>query len=250
MRQILYVEPVGHSLFSDHFALLLQGMALPDVRVEVKHLKLNSPLTSPFLPASPEYQGELFRSIGQAEADGYDGVIIGCSSDPGLREAKRSVGIPVTASFAAALHLAALRAERVGVITPGPRNEVTWLWDCARAYGLSHVIADIVIAEVGHPAEDEPLARRLHEDPVGVKEQILAVHRQSVTANGAAMRAAGRLVEAHGVGALLFACTFWGGMLEPVRLALGVTVLDPCAAPLRIIEALTASTSAPKGRHR
>lgn len=250
MRRILYIEPVGHVLFSNHFATLLHGLAAPTVQIEVAHLSLNEPVTSPFLPASPAYQGALFNRVRQAEADGYDGVIIGCSSDPGLREARRSVGIPVVGPFVAALYLAALRAERVGVITPGPRSEVIWLWDCARAYGLAHAVAEVVIAEVGHPPEDERLARRMREDPGGVRDEILAIHRQSVQPGGAAMEMARRLVAEQGVGALVFACTFWGGMLEPIRQAVAVTAIDPCAAPLRLVEALVESSPPARGKAR
>lgn len=236
--RILYVEPVGHSLFSDHFAMLLRRMSPPILEVDVAHLNLGSLPTSPFLSESPDFQAELLNRIRQAEVDGYDGVIIGCSSDPGLYEARRSVDIPVVGPFAAALHLAALRVERVGIVTPGPQSEVNWLWDCARGYGLDHIVADIVVAEVGHPPEDAHLAQRMREAPGGVRDEILAVHWQSVVPGGVAMVAAAELVKEHNVGAILFACTFWAGMLESIRQILGVTVFDPCATPLKIMETL------------
>jgi Asp/Glu/hydantoin racemase len=41
----------------------------------------------PYIPLS---QGEMYRVLMQAEADGFDAAIIGCSADPGLDMDRRS----------------------------------------------------------------------------------------------------------------------------------------------------------------
>src|SRR4030067_2748730 len=50
--------------------------------------------------------GEILKSILQAQAEGYDGVSIGCFFDPVLRAARQVLNIPVTAVGGAAMHLA------------------------------------------------------------------------------------------------------------------------------------------------
>lgn len=238
MTRILYLQPVGHPLFDEYFESVLRPMAASQEIIDVEHLSLTETPTSPFLPPPSAFHSELLRHIDDAaRMRGYDAIIIGCSSDPGLREARRSVPVPVLAPFSAALTLAALRAERLGIVTPGPQEEVIWLWDNVRMLGLGELVADIRIAELNHPAEDEVLARRMVEDPNGVRDEILQLHRESVRREGSAYLEAERLVE-EGAGAIVLACTFWGGMQQTLEEELGVFVVDPCRAPLRMAEAL------------
>ncbi|MFN8535526.1 MAG: aspartate/glutamate racemase family protein [Dehalococcoidia bacterium] len=60
---------------------------------------------------------EIIDSISQAGDGGYDGAIIGVSSDAGLAEAKELLPIPVVGLTEAACHLATLWGEQFAVIT-------------------------------------------------------------------------------------------------------------------------------------
>ena len=55
-----------------------------------------------------------------AEKEGFDGVVIGCCADPGLKDAKTLVNIPVTAPFEAVARTAPA-SGRLGVIVPPNR---------------------------------------------------------------------------------------------------------------------------------
>ena len=129
MTRILYIHPGANSAFDYHFEQLLNAHAAPGTCVDVTHLHLREDDSGPFLPSLPTYQGELFRVIATAGARGYRAVIVGCCSDPGYRAAKRSSHIPVVFPLEAGLHLAAMLAERVSVITPGPLSEIAWIED-------------------------------------------------------------------------------------------------------------------------
>ena len=78
----------------------------------------------------------------EAEKKGYDGFIIGCASDLGLKEARSMVGIPVVGSTEATALLACLLGNKFTVITTDPtacgRAE-----NLIRSYGLADRLASV-----------------------------------------------------------------------------------------------------------
>lgn len=60
---------------------------------------------------------EIVETVSRAGEAGYDGAIIGMSSDPGLHEAKEVLNIPVVGLMEAATHFATLWGERFGIVT-------------------------------------------------------------------------------------------------------------------------------------
>ncbi|MCS6801621.1 MAG: aspartate/glutamate racemase family protein [Chloroflexota bacterium] len=60
---------------------------------------------------------EIVETVAGAGEAGYDGVIIGMSSDPGLHEAKEILDIPVVGLMEAATHFATIWGERFGIVT-------------------------------------------------------------------------------------------------------------------------------------
>ena len=89
-----------------------------------------------------------YNSIGvaqrayEAEKKGYDGFIIGCASDLGLKEARSMVNIPVIGSTEATALLACTLGNKFSVITTDPtacaRTE-----NLIRSYGLADRLASV-----------------------------------------------------------------------------------------------------------
>lgn len=52
--------------------------------------------------------------------EGYDAAMMGCCGDPGLREARQAVSIPVTAPSESAMLLAQMLGFKFAIITVGP----------------------------------------------------------------------------------------------------------------------------------
>ena len=61
---------------------------------------------------------ELLQSVPAAERDGFDAVIIGCFSDPGIDPLREIVDLPVVGPGASAMHLAAQLGSRFSIISP------------------------------------------------------------------------------------------------------------------------------------
>jgi len=61
---------------------------------------------------------ELTRSVPRAAREGFDAVIIGCVSDPGLGALRELVSIPVVGPGTSAVHLAAQLGNRFAILSP------------------------------------------------------------------------------------------------------------------------------------
>ena len=257
MLRILFISPVNSDLFVQHREQLLNQAASTGTRVDVTHLPQPGEPVTPFLPAVPFYQEPLFRRIKRAEAEGYHGVIVGCSADPGLLEAKRIVSIPVTGPLEANLHLATMLRARVTVMMPAGVEAQTRYWDAARAYGLDHKIASIVSVDLHYPPPEE-CDRLISREPQKLLNLILEDHRRALT--GPVAELARRSILEDGTQAILLGCTFWTGMAGILAKALEgaadplddrfaetlkVPVLDPGIGALRVIEVLAATLKAP-----
>lgn len=80
----------------------------------------------------------------KAEREGYDGVIIYCFSDPGLRAAKERLNIPIVGLNEASVHLASILGNRFSIITTGPADIVSGgLEEKLKLYGFEDKCASI-----------------------------------------------------------------------------------------------------------
>jgi allantoin racemase len=222
MLRIRYVNPVGSGALDAYFDEQLAGSAGADVKVSTVHLELGEEERGPFLPRRPFYQGVLFEALHEAERNGVDGVVIGCSGDPGLAEARRMLRIPVAAPLDAALHLAAQLGQRLAIlVADGFRAHVLYQ-DLARQYGLQHLISEIITVPMSYP------------DPASIvglaSEELLVLDRHRAVLDDVALDLAHGAI-ARGADAIYAGCTLWTGeMLGPFRERLGVPVIDPAQA--------------------
>src|SRR5215831_7159406 len=161
---------------------------------------------------------ELIRLAPAAQQRGFDALIIGCYSDPGIDALRELLTIPVIGPGAASLHLAAQLGTRIGVLTPSGRGYGR-LAARLRALGLASLLASV--------------------RPVG-----LSVTELGLKAPGAldkAARAARAAVEEDGADALVLGCmsmAFLPGVCEALGERVGVPIINPVSAALKTAEAL------------
>jgi Asp/Glu/hydantoin racemase len=72
-----------------------------------------------------------------AERDGFDAVIIHCFVDPGLREARQRVRIPILGPGEVTLRAGATLNRKIGIITPS-NETVDCYWDYVKEFGLEN----------------------------------------------------------------------------------------------------------------
>lgn len=71
------------------------------------------------------------------EADGADAVMVACSGDPGVAEARSLLSIPVVGPMEAAITLACSYGWRFGILTVADRTWSSWMEQLVHANGLT-----------------------------------------------------------------------------------------------------------------
>ncbi len=161
---------------------------------------------------------ELIRLAPLAQQRGFDALIIGCYSDPGIDALRELLTIPVIGPGAASLHLAAQLGTRIGVLTPSGRGYGR-LAARLRALGLGALLASV--------------------RAVGLSVMELA--RQTPDALDKAARAARAAVVEDGADVLVLGCmsmAFLPGVCEALSERIGAPVVNPVIAALKTAEAV------------
>jgi allantoin racemase len=163
---------------------------------------------------------ELIRLAPLAEKRGYDALIVGCYSDPGLDALRELLSIPVIGPGAASLHLAAQLGTRMCVLTPSGRG---YGRVAARLRGLG--LADLLASVRG----------------IGLS--VMDMAKQTPGALDKAAEAARIAVEQDGADVLVLGCmsmAFLPGICEDLGRRVGVPVVNPVLAALKTAETLVA----------
>jgi len=196
-------------------AEFLRRHAAPRTEIEVRD--------NPDGPASIESAAEemdgaagLVRRLPELEAAGYDALVIGCFSDPGLAAARELVRVPVIGPAQASMHLAAQLGDRFGILTV-VQEVLPMLRRLSRVYGLESSLASLRAVEV----------------PV---LQLSA--RRAETLDALALE--GRRALDEGAEALILGCMTMGFLDVTGELGqrLGAPVINPVLAALHTAEAV------------
>jgi allantoin racemase len=79
---------------------------------------------------------EIIEKIIEAEKEGFDAALVGCFEDPGVREAREIVNIPVIGIGEASLLLACMLGNRFGIVTANDLKVVNALEVMIKQHGL------------------------------------------------------------------------------------------------------------------
>lgn len=152
------------------------------------------------------------HSVG-AEKDGFDAIVIGCFYDPGLREVRELVKIPVVGVCEASLHVASMLSAGKFSILVGRRKWIPKMADNARIYGFESRIASWRVLGLTVPDMRD-------------KEKTQA----------AILREARAAVEKDRAEVVCLGCTGMAGQARHAQEELGVPVLDPVLMGLKMGE--------------
>jgi allantoin racemase len=137
--RILWINPVSSSADDARVKSALDSVRRRDVRFRIVHLARG--------PENLEYHyyehlvmDDILGLIRRAERDGYHAAVVACFHDPGLREARELVRIPVIAPAEASMHLAATLGHKFSIIV-GRRKWVPKMEDNVNMYGLERKLA-------------------------------------------------------------------------------------------------------------
>jgi len=212
--RVLVINPNASVEMSDVVRDQLLAVARPDVHVDVVNPRGAPPSIESALDeaACVPLMLELVKA---AAGRGYDAVVIACFSDPGLDAAREATDLPVVGIQDAAMHLAAQLGYRFSVLTTqGHRAPVRER--AALLAGLDRRLAS-----------SRPLDLAVLETVVDrerVVERIVRVGRQAIDEDHAKV--------------LILGCAGLGDLAARASALLGVPVIDPNAAALKLCETL------------
>jgi allantoin racemase len=163
---------------------------------------------------------ELIRLGPLAQQRGFEALIIGCYSDPGLDALRELLSIPVIGPGAASLHLAAQLGTRIGVLTPSGRGYGR-VAARLRGLGLAGLLAGVR----------------------GIGLSVMDLAQQAPGALDKAAAAAQVAVEQDGADVLVLGCmsmAFLPDITSQLGERVGVPIVNPVLAALKTAEAALA----------
>lgn len=211
--RILWIDPIGSDAFRDETLAVLNDAKRPTTRVEFVSLPPDRPQHLEARANEARVLPDVVRITREAAA-AYDGIVIGCFFDTGLREARAVAGAAVVAAPCQATTRAAVRLGKRFSILVGRAAWIPRVRENLRAYGVEEQLASI-------------------------RELGLGVHDLAADAEAALerMKEAGRrAIEADGAEALIVGCTADTRSSRRLQDELGVPVLDPVVVPFRHAE--------------
>ena len=217
------VQPVPYSevdrptenIFKENF----KTMARAGTEVDVLWLKTG--YTEPTYIWTETYNAvEVVKTCYRAWKTGYDGIVIGCTQDPGLIEARSIVDIPVTGVTESSIAIASTLGNKFSFVSLLPA-EAASIADKIRRYGLTDRLASIRYTEISSVQ-----AKRLYADP----GKLISVFRKVAT----------KAVREDKAEVIIAGCTILGSILthQKVHNIDSVPVLDPVWAGIKMAEVL------------
>lgn len=181
MKKIKVINPVCTDIWNGPAEKELNKYKDEDTRIDVTNIKKGPESVECFYDI---VWSELFtvQEAEKAEREGYDGVIIYCFDDPGLRAAKEKLDIPVVGSCEASIHIASLLGDKFSIISPGTTtvhgiSSEAPIKDLIKLYGFEHKCASV--RTIGIHVLD------LEKDKSRVAERVFEEAKKAVKEDGA-----------------------------------------------------------------
>jgi len=180
MKRIKVVVPVSSDMWNASVKELMERYKDPDTELQVVNIEKG--------PESlectyDEVLAEMFTLLEaeKAQDEGFDGVIIYCGSDPGLRAAREKLVIPAVGLGESSYHLASLLGTSFSIITVGPPDLVATqcrrVRDHLKVYALEHKCASV--RSVAIPVID------LEKEKAKQEERLFTEVRRAIEEDGA-----------------------------------------------------------------
>ena len=157
----------------------------------------------------------LLQEIAAGEREGFDGYVIACFGDPGLKAARELARGPVIGIAEAAMHVASMVGTRFSVVTTLART-IGQAEHLAQVYGMDRFCARVRACEIAVLDLEEPGS--------GARERIVAECRRALDEDGS--------------DAIVLGCAGMADLCAHLSGVLGVPVIDGVTAATQLVESL------------
>jgi allantoin racemase len=214
VAHILVINPNASIEMTDVIRDQLERVRRPDTRLEVTRVA-----SAP--PAIESAQDEalcippLLELVREAGQRGVSAIVIACFSDPGLDAAREASTVPVVGIQESAMHLAAQLGDRFAILVPLARR-VPVREHAALRHGFERRLSAC-------PVLDLPVLETV-VDRERVLDLLVAKGRETIERDQSEV--------------LVLGCAGLGDLAALLQERLGVPVIDPNAAALKLCETL------------
>lgn len=216
--KLLALNPFGTDAYDGVVHAVLEKAKRPDTELVVDHLA-KGPEFFLYWYFRALATPDIVEHIIDAEKQGYQGVYVACSYEPGVKEAREVVDIPVVGGTVPVVYLARQLGQKFGFITDSELAKVN-TYDLFKRYKLD--IECVAIQEVGLSAEE--IAR----DPEKNQQRVIEIAQQIVS---------------DGADVIVLGCTIVAAFFTNLRRGLpanlaGIPFLDSNVCSLKTLEML------------
>ncbi|MFX0198673.1 MAG: aspartate/glutamate racemase family protein [Candidatus Hodarchaeota archaeon] len=216
--KLLVLNPFGTDIFDEAVQAVLDRAKRSDTELAVDHLAKGPPFFRYSYFQSLAVP-DIVERILQAEKQAYQGVYVACSAEPGVKEAREVVDIPVVGGAIPAVYLSRQLGQRFGFITDTELARVN-TYDLFKTYKLDVECAGIKAVKM----RIEEIAR----DPETNQKRVIEVAQQLVR---------------DGADILVLGCTIVAAFFTRAKIDLptdlvGIPFLDSNVCSLKTLEML------------
>ncbi len=218
--KILWINPVGTGDFDGIIGKMLKETAEAGTEVDVVSLPKGRPMHLEYHSYESIVTPDIVSLVYHL-SPAYDGVVIGCFYDVGLREAREVSGkAVVTAPCLSTMTFAANLGNSFSILV-GRKKWIPKMEENVRLYGYGEKLASM-----------RPLELGVYDFQADVNKTASIMLEEGR-----------RAVEEDNAEVLILGCTIEFGFHEKMQDKLGVPVIDAVAAPFKLAEMLCSSAA-------
>jgi allantoin racemase len=189
---------------------------------------------------------DVIKRMVEAAGEGADGIMVACSGDPGVVEARTLVDVPVVGPMEATLHLAATYGKKIGIVTVMDPSWREYCETITEMCGLGGRLAGIESISV--PSTEAFTKGFRDMAPIGqsileAAERLIARGANTIVLGSAGlstMAAALEIAEAPGRGVPVFDVLSTGLKLAELKVDLSRSLKMPAASRVGMLERMDA----------
>jgi allantoin racemase len=213
--RILWINPIGYDGFNGDTLKILKEVRSAGTQVDLVSLPPDRPLHLQYHSYEGLVVADIVRLTYQAAKE-YDGVVIGCFYDLGLREAREVSGRAiVTAPCESSTAIASMLGNTFSVLVSSRKN-FSKMRENIHLYGYGHRLASMRSIGVD--------VLQLQADRDHTCERLLSDGHKAIEEDGAEV--------------LILGCAAVYGFYQEMQERLGVPVIDSVLAPFKYAEFL------------
>jgi len=214
--RILWINPIGTDALDVDSARILKKAKREGTVVDVLSLPSDRPLHLEYHAYEGLVVGDIVKAV-YSFSDKYDGIIIGCFYDIGLRESREVSGRAIVAAPCQASLVFASHLGNTFSVLVGRRKWIPKMKENIETYGYGSRLASM-----------RPLGLGVHDFQADISKTGKRLLEEGKTA-----------VEEDGAEVLILGCTAEYGFSEKMQTVLNVPVIEAVLAPFKLVELLT-----------